>query len=209
MPAHATVRAMNVAFRQAWTLELFLTWEQQQELRYEFDGFQPVAMAGGTYAHDTIAMNLAAELRNRLRGTPCRPHGSNLKIEVMGRVRYPDAYVTCGTYQRDSKFGHDPVVIFEVLSDDDPNRDLVEKNQEYRATPSVQRYVVLEQTSAAALVFARKGTEWISEIVAGADAILRLPEIGIEIPLTELYDGIDLSAAAAGGEPEPTDQTEG
>jgi hypothetical protein len=36
-----------------------------------------------------------------------------------------------------------------------------------------------------------------------------LPEIGIEIPLTELYDGIDLSAAAAGGVPEATDQTEG
>lgn len=207
MPARATLRAMNVALRKPWTLQQFLTWEEQQELRYEFDGFQPVAMTGGTYAHDTIAMNLARELGNRLRGKPCQPHGKDLKIEVMGHVRYPDAYVTCGTYQRDSKFGHDPVVIFEVLSDDDPNRDLVEKNQEYRATPSVQRYVVLEQTSAAALVFARKGTEWISEIVAGTDAILRLPEIDIEIPLTELYDRIDLSATAADG-PEATDQAE-
>ena len=27
---------------------------------YEFDGFQPVAMTGGTYAHDAVTMNLAA-----------------------------------------------------------------------------------------------------------------------------------------------------
>jgi len=28
-----------------------------------------------------------------LRGKPCRPCGSNLKVEVMGRVRYPDGYI--------------------------------------------------------------------------------------------------------------------
>jgi hypothetical protein len=29
------------------TIEEFLEWEAQQPLRYEFDGFQPIAMAGG------------------------------------------------------------------------------------------------------------------------------------------------------------------
>jgi hypothetical protein len=39
---------MNVALRKPMTLEQFLAWEERQELRYEFDGFGPVAMAGGT-----------------------------------------------------------------------------------------------------------------------------------------------------------------
>jgi hypothetical protein len=35
-------------------LQEFLVWEERQELRYEFDGFQPVAMAGGDEAEETI-----------------------------------------------------------------------------------------------------------------------------------------------------------
>ncbi|MBA3686658.1 MAG: Uma2 family endonuclease, partial [Planctomycetes bacterium] len=59
---------MNVAVRQGMTLPEFLAWEERQELRYEFDGFAPIAMTGGTYEHDGISMNLAAALVNRLRG---------------------------------------------------------------------------------------------------------------------------------------------
>lgn len=39
---------MNVALRRPMSLDDFLDWEERQELRYEFDGFQPVAMTGGT-----------------------------------------------------------------------------------------------------------------------------------------------------------------
>ena len=37
---------MNVALRKPMSLAEFLAWEERQELRYEFDGFQPVAMTG-------------------------------------------------------------------------------------------------------------------------------------------------------------------
>ncbi len=37
------------------TLAEFLAWEERQELRHEFDGFAPVAMTGGTRAHETIS----------------------------------------------------------------------------------------------------------------------------------------------------------
>ena len=36
------------------TREKFLAWEEKQELRYEFDGFRPIAMTGGTYSHAQI-----------------------------------------------------------------------------------------------------------------------------------------------------------
>lgn len=78
---------MNGALRRTMSLQEFRAREESQPLRYEFDGFQPVAMTGGTSAHDGIQMNLHAALVNRLRGKPCRPHGSDLKIEVVGRMR--------------------------------------------------------------------------------------------------------------------------
>ncbi|MGA3403932.1 MAG: Uma2 family endonuclease [Acetobacteraceae bacterium] len=174
------------------TLRQFLAWEERQPLRYEFDGFQPVAMTGGTAAHSAIQRNTLHALTGRLRGPPCRPHDNSLKIEVVGRIRYPDAFVVGTPVAPRQTVVTDPVVVFEVLSDGTASTDLVERNAEYRATASIQRYVNLEQTHAAAIVFARKGEDWISEIVAGDDAMLRLPEIGIEIPLPEIYADVEL-----------------
>ena len=73
---------MNVVLRRPMTVEQFLIWENQQALRYEFDGFQPVAMTGGTAAHAFIQSNLLVALGSGLRGKPCRAVGSELKIQA-------------------------------------------------------------------------------------------------------------------------------
>ena len=62
---------MSVAVKPM-TLEQFLAWEECQAMRYEFDGWQPVAMTGGTVAHEFIGGTLRALLREHLRGKPCR-----------------------------------------------------------------------------------------------------------------------------------------
>jgi len=185
--------SMNVALRRTMSLQQFLAWEERQALRFEFDGFQPVAMTGGTAAHSAIQRNILHALTGRLRGKPCQPYGSDLKIEVVGRIRYPDAFVVCTPAAPRQTVITDPVVVFEVLSDGTANTDLVEKNAEYRTAPSIQRYIILEQTHAAAIAFVRKGEDWITEIVAGDDAVLRLPEIGIEVPLAEIYADVELT----------------
>lgn len=38
---------MSNALRKPMTIKAFLAWEERQELRCEFDGFEPVAMTGG------------------------------------------------------------------------------------------------------------------------------------------------------------------
>lgn len=183
---------MTVAVRQPWTLSDFLTWEERQEMRHEFDGFQPVAMTGGTLAHATIQANLAISIGGRLRGTSCRFLGSDLKVITETTSRYPDGLVTCTPGRNNSTIAPNPVVIFEVLSRSTASTDHITKNQEYKALPSVQRYVMLEQERIGATVFARVGDDWIGRILAD-DAILSLPEIGIDLPLAELYEGLDLS----------------
>jgi Uma2 family endonuclease len=181
---------MNIALRKPMTLEQFLAWEDRQELRYEFDGVRPVAMTGGTAAHSAIQRNLIIALGTRLRGQPCQPFGSDLKIQVAGRIRYPDAFVVCTPVDPRAKVVTDPVVVFEVLSDSTASDDLVVKNAEYRATPSVRRYAVLHQDAAAAIVFSHRAGEWVTELVAGDNAVVTLPEIGIDLPLAEIYAGI-------------------
>jgi len=181
---------MNLALRKPMTLAEFLEWEERQPMRYEFDGIGPVAMTGGTYGDSTIQGNLATALGGRLRGKRCRFHGSHLKFQVAeGHVRYPDGMVLCSPVDRTATVVYDPVVVFEVLSPSTARDDRIVKAREYQATPSVQRYVMLEQDGVSATVYARSGETWTHEILI-ADSILALPEIGVELPLAELYDGI-------------------
>ena len=175
------------------TVADFLAWEETQELRWEFDGFAPVAMTGGTAAHEIIQLNLTAALNSRLRGTPCRAYGSNLKIRVADRIRYPDAFVACTPVNPRATVVDDPVVVFEVLSPSTARTDRVEKMHEYWETPSIQRYVLIEQDAVSAMVFARGEGSWSGRVL-WPGSVLALPEIGVELPLDELYEGLDPAA---------------
>jgi Uma2 family endonuclease len=186
---------MNIALRKPMTLIQFLAWEERQELRYEFDGFQPVAMTGGTDAHEAIGGTLRSLSQARVQGRPCRVRGPTLKVEVMGRIRYPDAFVYC-TYctpvPPTETVIKNPVVVFEVLSAGTSRTDRIEKLLEYQATASIQRYVILEQDSIAATVFVRHGTDWFAHALI-ADEILHMPEIEVELPLSNIYADVQLA----------------
>jgi Uma2 family endonuclease len=95
----------------------------------------------------------------------------------------------------------DPVVVFEILSPSTLTTDRIVENQEYRDTPSIQRYVMLEQDQQAATVFARNGDDWVGHVLSG-DVVLDMPEIGISMTLAELYEGLELDPPYAA--PEPT-----
>ncbi len=183
---------MSVSFRKPMTLRQFLDWEETQPLRHEFDGFRPIAMTGGTANHAAVQRNLAISIGGRLRGQPGRFVGSDLKIEVAGKIRYPDGFVYCSPLQGSAKLVRDPVVNFEVLSESTTRTDLITKNHEYAETPSVRRYVILEQDRLGGAMYARTGNDWIYRSLT-ADSLLQMPEIGVELPLAELYDGVDLT----------------
>ena len=182
---------MSGALRQPMTIAEFLEWEIRQLGKHEFDGFAITAMTGVTAAHSVIQRNLVTALTTRLRGKPCQPHGSDLKVEVAGSIRYPDAFVVCTPLGPKERVVRDPVVIFEILSETTAALDHGRKNEEYRDTPSVARYVILEQDAIRATVFAREAGRWLGTLHSGA-AALEMGEIGITLPLAELYEGIEL-----------------
>lgn len=196
---------MSVALRvPAMTRDEFLDWAERQEERYEFDGFRPVRMAGGTVDHGNIAPNIHMALRSRLRGTGCRSFGPDAGIATVGEaVRSPDALVTCAEVPGKAKLVPDPVVVFEVLSPTSEHMDHVVKPREYQAVPSIRRYVIVEQDTAGLVVMHRAGPDagWEATTLLAGET-LALPEIGAEVPVDEFYEGVALSSGVDGTEKE-------
>jgi Uma2 family endonuclease len=202
MPNHAKLSNMNIALRKNWTQEEFCDWAQSQDARYEFDGFQPVAMTGGFNDADTIGLNLTTALRTRLRGNACRPSGPNAGVETINKskkkaLRYPDALVSCS--KRDGKGQSVPgaVVIFEVVGNtpDAIQRDHFEKVDEYATVPSILRYVIVESAIVGLTIRERSTPDepWRVSFLKTTDEVLFLPEIGIDIPVAELYEDVSFS----------------
>lgn len=176
------------------TREQFFAWAQAQGARYEFDGWQPVAMTGGTINHNQIAFNIHVALRERLRGTGCRPLGQDAGLATIGdTVRYPDGLVTCAKVKGDAYLVPGVVVVFEVISPTSGRMDRIVKVREYAAVPSILRYVILESSGIGLTVLERAdgGQKWTLTALTGEDT-LALPEIGIAIPVAALYEAVDL-----------------
>jgi Uma2 family endonuclease len=105
-----------------------------------------------------------------------------------------DALVTCSRGDPRSTFAPEPVVIFEILGPSSARQDLGAKNVEYQTLPSLKRYVVLQQSHAAAEVFHRDAEgEWAHAFVA-AEGVLDMPEIEVRIPLAQIYEDVEFAA---------------
>lgn len=192
---------MGTALRRpSMTREQFLDWVQTREGRWEFDGFDPVAMTGGTRNHGRICHNISRALGNRLRAGPCEVLGMVAGIATgPDRVRYPDGVVTCTAGAGTDQLLPEPVIVFEVISPTSSRLDRIVKLREYAAVPSIRRYVIVESSSAALTVHARAQGDapWTTTALTGEE-VLPLPEIGLEVPVAEFFEAVEVEEGGAG-----------
>ena len=85
----------------------------------------------------------------------------------------------------------EPAALFEVLSRRTRRIDEGEKKDAYETIPSLSVYVLLEQESPAAVVFRRTERGFVREVYQGLDAVVPLREIEIDLPLAEIYEGVE------------------
>ena len=183
---------MNVTLRvPTMTRDQFLDWAVRQETPYEFDGYEPVAMTGGNRNHAQLCGNLAYALRKRLDGTSMSVLPEAGVATVGEAVRYPDVLITSTDGPGSARLMPDPVIVFEVVSPTSGRIDHVIKLREYNAVPSIRRYVVVDNTGPALTVHARaaEGLDWTATALTEGE-ILGLPEVGIEVPVDEIFSGL-------------------
>lgn len=172
------------------TQEDFFPWAQVQDIGHEFDGFQPVAMTGWTAGHSLVGVSVVCALHKRLRGGPCEVLRLGAGVETINKaVRYPDALVTCSKVDGAAYLVSGVIVVFEVVGPGSDEIDRIIKVREYAAVPSIRRYVILESSSIDVTVTERASPDqvWETTVLTNND-ILRMPEIGVEVPVSELYE---------------------
>ena len=186
------------------TVEEYFRLEADADVRHEYRDGDILAMAGGSYNHSLIITNLVGELRNRLRGGGCRVLESNLRLRIPRKAKYyyGDVPVVCGEPQFDPGAPQNttvlnPRLIVEVLSDSTEGFDRGEKFADYREIESFREYVLVSQHTARVEVYLRQdeGT-WRYQPRAGPDAVARLDAVGVDLPLAEVYAGIEFEPPA-------------
>lgn len=180
------------------TAEEYFRFEAAADERHEYRDGVVVAIAGGTYNHSLILMNVGAALHSRLKGGPCRVLESNLRLRIPRKAKYyyGDVPVVCGDPQFDpaaprSTTVLNPRLIVEVLSDSTEGFDRGEKFADYRDIESFREYALVSQHTPRAEVYLRQEDgSWRFQPSAGLDAVVRLESIGVELPLAEVYASV-------------------
>jgi len=184
---------MSEARLHRWTLEEFLAWEERQPAKYELVNGQPRLMTGVTQGHTRIVANIVATLLGKLRGSPCRPGGSDLRVVTgTGNSRYPDVVVDGGPFRRESRDASEPALVLEVLSRSTAWTDLHDKLRDYDATRSIRQYVVIAQDEPKLVVWERDASDRLvlGSSMEGLGGTLSLACIGTALCMKEIYEGL-------------------
>lgn len=182
---------------QFMSVEDYLAAEELAETKSEYIDGWVRAMTGATVRHNMVKMNCAFILCGALKGKPCRPFDSDMRLRIdrrhSKRYYYPDLQVVCDSNAPTDTSQDHPVLIIEVLSPSTRAYDLDEKLAAYLKLPSLQCYLMLEQHMPFAIAMRRTPDGFLRETYEGVDAKIELPFIDCILPMSEIYDGIEFT----------------
>jgi Uma2 family endonuclease len=183
---------MIAAAQKPLTVEEYLTLEKTSEIRHEFVDGVMVAMAGETRRHKRIMLNLIRALERQALERDCELVFDTTKIRTRTtRYRYPDVVVSCAPGD-DEYFLENPCLLVEVLSQSTANTDTSEKLDEYLKISSLQRYVLVDQSTRRVIVYARAVQGWMVEVL-DADGQVSIPCLETSINLEQIYAGVNFA----------------
>jgi len=184
--------------------DAFLDWEGQQADKHEYLGGEVFAMVGARREHVVVALNLAAALKQRLRGGPCQAYVSDLKlrVEAADAFFYPDVMVSCDAGdQAAALFLTRPLLIVEVLSDSTAAFDRGDKFAAYRTLDSLQEYVLVDIPARRVEVFRRQDDgDWLFHEYLPGCGDCEFRAAAVSVPFDEVFENVDPPGSAGSEE---------
>jgi len=175
----------------------YLRFEENATAKHEFCRGEIFAMTGGTFNHARIGLNITSYLHVLLRGKPCQPMNSDMRISTpSGLDTYPDVSVYCDAPELADKDRTllNPVFILEVLSPSTRSYDRGDKFIHYRSIPCLRDYVLVESELVFVEHYQRVGPhEWRLHEYQQLSDSLDIVSIGQILEIAHFYDGIGLA----------------
>jgi len=174
----------------------YLAMEATSEVRHEYLHGAIVAMSGGTFDHNTIALNLRDALRP-IRERGCRVYVNDVRVaSPSGLYTYPDVVVICGPPAMLPGKGTtttNPLVIAEVLSPDTAAYDRGGKFELYKSIPSFRDYLLIDQYIVDVEHRWREGNDWKSAHFKTGETFT-LTGVPLTIEVDALYEDVTIPA---------------
>jgi len=178
------------------TVDEYLEWEKQQEEKHEFFRGEIFAMSGASARHNVIFKNLFVELAVALKGKPCQPYGSDMRVHIPQNTlyTYPDISIFCKDILDENADGAiEPTVLIEILSPSTRNYDRGGKFKLYRDIPTLKEFIIVDSEAVAIESFRlNERGHWELEEYKLASDNLDFPCLAISVPLSEIYAGTKL-----------------
>jgi Uma2 family endonuclease len=198
------VREPALAYKhKRWTIEEFLQMESASVEKHEYYQGYIFAMSGAKLPHVRITKNTIVGLANSLKGRPCQPYGSDLRIHIPSNsfFTYPDISIFCSgieTLYNDELNALNPSVLIEVLSPSTKTYDRGDKFKLYRDIASLKEYILIDSESISVEAFSiNKEGLWQLKEYKQMNEALSLKSIDVNLPLTEIYEGTKLISASS------------
>lgn len=174
--------------------EDYVEWEALQPERHEYVAGEVFAMVGVRQVHSMVTLNIASELHHQLKGKPCRPHSTDMKlmVEAVDAFFYPDVMVSCD--ERDAKadlYLEHPSLIIEVLSDSTSSYDMGLKFEFYRNIPELKEYAVVDPERRKIWLYRKnRDAEWVlHEFQNRADVLFE--SVGCRLTQEDIFEGVN------------------
>ncbi|HAO11393.1 MAG TPA: hypothetical protein DCQ51_09545 [Planktothrix sp. UBA8407] len=195
--------------KRYYTPEEYLALEETAINKSEYHDGEIVTITGGTTNHNSIIINLIANLKFGLRGKNYSLFTSDVRLWIpqTRRYVYPDIMVIQGEpiYQENNQtVVTNPLVIIEVLSNSTKDYDRGGKFLAYRSIPEFKEYILIDQYSYHIEQFAKNSNgKWVLTEYDLEDSILTLESVEFQIPMIEIYERINFEVKDEEGN-EPT-----
>ncbi len=185
--------------KETYTFEEYLAMEDEAVYKSEFNSGKIVAMAGGSFDHNTIGQNAGNAIGNELKkkGQKCRVVNSDQKIYIQDYDKsiYPDIsviYEKANFHNNRKDVITNPLLVVEVLSPSTEGYDQGEKFTQYRSLPSFKEYVLITQEKAKVESWYKEAENvWRISNATDLDATIYLHSLDIDISLADIYYLVD------------------
>ena len=193
-----------------YTAEEYLEREVRADRRHEYIDGEIVPMAGSSFDHNRIVLNLAGALNFSLPYPPYDVFAENIRLWIPKKrfFTYPDIAIARGElqlYEGRNDTMTNPLLIAEVLSRSTRSYDKDEKFAAYRTIPSFREYLLIDQYAPHVEQYVKTdGGKWTFCEYDGTDATLVLETVPFKTSLADLYKKVDFTAETPDAESEET-----